>query len=162
MVPTMKAEADHSVELRELRLERVFDAPRPRVFRALTDPAQLAQWWGPLGFTNPVCEMDARPGGAITIHMRSPEGTTYPLHGEVREIATPERLVFTLALRESDGSIRIGNTTIITLAEQGAKTRLSLHVRITDLNAAGEAAIKGMREGWSQSLDRLGGLVARR
>jgi uncharacterized protein YndB with AHSA1/START domain len=48
---------------RELHLERIFDAPRSLVFQAWTDPVRLALWWGPKGFTNPVCEIDVRPGG---------------------------------------------------------------------------------------------------
>jgi uncharacterized protein YndB with AHSA1/START domain len=45
-------------------ITRVFDAPRALVFKAWTDPKHVAQWWGPPGFTNPVCELDVRPGGA--------------------------------------------------------------------------------------------------
>ena len=52
---------------RELILTRVLDAPRELVFRMWTDPQHVAQWWGPMGFTNPVCEMDVRPGGELRI-----------------------------------------------------------------------------------------------
>ena len=45
---------------REITITRMFDAPRAAVFRAWTDAGQLAQWWGPKGFTNPVCEIDVR------------------------------------------------------------------------------------------------------
>jgi hypothetical protein len=61
----------------EFIFERVLDAPPDRVFRAWTDPEGLARWWGPKGFTNPLCEVDARPGGAIRIHMRSPGGKAH-------------------------------------------------------------------------------------
>src|ERR1700740_1278719 len=80
---------------REIVITRVFDAPREAVFKAWTDAKELAQWWGPKGFTNPVCEIDARVGGAIRIHMRSPDGTVYPMKGEFREIVPPERLGLT-------------------------------------------------------------------
>jgi uncharacterized protein YndB with AHSA1/START domain len=56
---------------REITITGLFDAPRTVVFRAWIDAGQLAQWWGPKGFTNPVCEIDARVGGAIRIHMRA-------------------------------------------------------------------------------------------
>ena len=49
---------------REFVITRVFDAPRALVWKAWTDPKHMAQWWGPHTFTNPVCEMDVRPGGA--------------------------------------------------------------------------------------------------
>src|ERR1700730_7092158 len=80
---------------RELKITRVFDAPREMVFKAWTDPKLLAQWWGPKGFTNPVCELDVRPGGAIRVHMRGPDGTVYPMTGVYQEVVEPERIVFT-------------------------------------------------------------------
>ena len=62
----------------ELHMKRVFAAPRQMVFDAWTKPEIVAQWWGPAGFTTPVCEIDARNGGALRIHMRGPDGTIYP------------------------------------------------------------------------------------
>jgi uncharacterized protein YndB with AHSA1/START domain len=67
----------------ELVFTRVFDAPRELVFKAWTDPKQVAQWWGPRGFSNPVCELDLRPGGAIRIHMRGRGGTGYSNDGRL-------------------------------------------------------------------------------
>ena len=57
---------------RELTISRIVDAPRETAFKAWTDPRQMAQWWGPSGLTNPVCELEARPGGALRIVMRAP------------------------------------------------------------------------------------------
>ena len=51
----------------EFIISRVFDAPRERVWKAWTEAERLKQWWGPAGFTNPVCKVDARQGGAIRI-----------------------------------------------------------------------------------------------
>ena len=65
----------------ELTVTRVFDAPRELVFTMWTDPEHMAQWWGPQGFTNPVCEMDVRVGGAIRIHMRGPDGDFFLRRG---------------------------------------------------------------------------------
>ncbi len=62
----------------------MFDAPRELVFKAWTDPKQVAQWWGPHGFSNPVCELGLRPGADIRIHMRGPDGTVYPMTGVYR------------------------------------------------------------------------------
>src|SRR5512144_2317401 len=75
-----------------LTLTRTFDAPRERLFEAWTDPAHVAPWWGPECFTNPVCELDPRSGGAIRIDMRAPDGTVYPMAGVYREITAPSRL----------------------------------------------------------------------
>src|SRR5205085_2306725 len=78
---------------RELTFTRIFDAPRALVLGMWTDPKHVAQWWGPRGFTNPVCEMDVRPGGALRIVMRAPDGTEYPMPGIFRDVVAPERLV---------------------------------------------------------------------
>jgi uncharacterized protein YndB with AHSA1/START domain len=146
---------------RELTLTRVFDAPRDRVFAAFTDAKRLAQWWGPHGFDNPVCEIDARAGGALRIDMRGPDGTVYPLVGVVHEIVTPERLVFSVVLNEADGSVRIDNLTSVTLVEHAGKTTLTLHVRVVQASEAAEVNLQGMPEGWSQSLARLGEFVSK-
>src|SRR5580692_1027121 len=81
-------------ENKDLVITRIFDAPREVVFKARIDPKQVAQWFGPRGFTNPVCEIDPRPGGTILIHMRSPDGTTHPMTGVYQEVVPPERLVY--------------------------------------------------------------------
>jgi uncharacterized protein YndB with AHSA1/START domain len=147
-------------EHRELTLVRVYDAPRALVFKAFTDPVHLARWWGPHGFTTPVCEFDARPGGALRIHMRAPDGRVHVTQGEVREIVTPERFAFTIALLEDDGSIRLENLTTVTLVEHAGKTELTLHVRVLQATAAAAPNLAGMQVGWSQSLERLAELVA--
>src|SRR5438876_660130 len=64
-------------EAAEVAFTRTFDAPRNLVWKAWTDSRYLAQWWGPHSFSNPVCEVDARIGGAIRIHMRGPDGPDY-------------------------------------------------------------------------------------
>src|SRR5260370_40570020 len=79
-------------EEQDLVLTRVFDAPRELVFKVWTNPKHVAQWWGPHGFTNPVCELDLRPGGAILIHMRGANGIVYPMTGVYQEVVEPERL----------------------------------------------------------------------
>jgi len=88
----------------ELVPTRVFDAPRELVWKVWTDPKHVARWWGPHGFTNPVCELDVRPGGAIRIHMRGPDGTVYPMTGVYLEVVEPERIVFTSAALGADGN----------------------------------------------------------
>ena len=138
-----------------LVLTRVFDAPRDLVFKVWTDPAHLAQWWGPHGFTNPLCEVDVRPGGAIRIDMRGPDGVVYRMTGVYREIVEPERLVFVASALDGNGNPLFENETTVTFAEQDGKTILTLQARI--LHATPEAAphLKGQEMGWTQSLERL-------
>jgi len=145
---------------RELTITRIFDAPRELVFKAWTDPKQLAKWWGPKGFTNPVCEANAKPSGAIWIVMRAPDGTEYPMKGIFREIVEPERLVFVATPVDLVGTSLIEAITTVTFAEQGAKTRVTVHARAVALVAIGVRMIEGIEAGWSQSLDRLGELMA--
>jgi uncharacterized protein YndB with AHSA1/START domain len=140
---------------RELHLTRIFDAPRPLVFKAWTDPVQVAKWWGPAGFTNPVCEMDVRPGGSILIHMRGPDGTVYPMTGVFQEIAPPERLSFTSGALDEDGNPLFEVLTTVAFAEQGDKTKLTLDVRVVKTTDKVATHLNGMKMGWTQSLERL-------
>jgi DNA-binding transcriptional ArsR family regulator len=98
---------EYRVMREEIAITRVFDAPRELVWEAWTNPKQVAQWWGPNGFTTPVCELDLRPGGAIRIDMRGHDGTVYPMTGIYRENVEPERLVLTSEALDKDGHPRI-------------------------------------------------------
>jgi uncharacterized protein YndB with AHSA1/START domain len=141
---------------RELVITRIFDAPRELVFKAWTDQEQVARWWSPKHFTNPFCEVDARPGGAILIHMRAPDGAEFPMNGRFLEIVEPERLVFTSsALEEEEGNPLLEVLTTVTFADQGGKTKLTMHALVTKAAPGSEGALAGMEEGWNQSLDKL-------
>jgi uncharacterized protein YndB with AHSA1/START domain len=140
---------------RELVIERYFDAPRELVFGAWTDPARLQQWWGPKHFTNPVCEVDVRPGGAIRIHMRAPDGVVYPMAGVFEEIAPPERLVFTSAALDRNGNPMFEISNTVTFAEAGGGTKLTLHAKVTMVTEQAPPHLAGMEQGWNLSLDRL-------
>jgi len=146
---------------KELALTRVFDAPRELVFKVWTDPKHVAQWWGPRGFTNPVCELDLRPGGAILIHMRSPDGIVYPMRGVFQEVVPPERLVFTSAALDSDGNPMFEVLTTVTFAEEGGKTKQILRARVIKKTAQAAPYLAGMEQGWTQSLERLAESIAK-
>jgi len=146
---------------REVTITRVFDAPRALVFAAWTDAKHLAQWWGPQGFTNPVCTIDARVGGALRIHMRAPDGNIYPMKGEIREIVPPERLVFTNIALDADDNTIIDGFTTVTFAEENGKTRLTIHTRGSAMVDYAANYLKGMEIGWTQSIDKLQAYLAR-
>jgi uncharacterized protein YndB with AHSA1/START domain len=76
---------------RELVIQRIFDAPRARVFDAWTKVEHVVNWFGPSEFTAPFCEIDFRVGGSYRICMRAPEGEDHWVSGEYREIVEPER-----------------------------------------------------------------------
>ena len=141
---------------REVLMTRIIDAPRELVFKAWTDPKHMAQWWGPKYFTNPVCELDVRPGGAILIHMQGPDGVVYPMKGVFHEVVKPERLVFTSsALEGEDGDPLLEDIATVTFAEYEGKTKVTVHAVITKAAPGSEGALEGMEEGWNQSLDKL-------
>ncbi len=140
---------------RELVITRTFDAPRDLVFKMWTDAKHMAQWWGPHGFTNPVCELDVRPGGAIRIDMRGPDATVYPMIGTFREIVRPERLVFTAEALDQNGTAVLEVLNTVTFEEKNGKTTLTLQARVTKAAGEGVSYLEGMEAGWTQSLERL-------
>jgi uncharacterized protein YndB with AHSA1/START domain len=150
-----------TVERRENELTVTFllNAPRLLVYKVWTDPNHLAKWWGPKGFTNPLCEVDLRPGGAIRIHMRAPDGNVYPMTGEYREIVEPERLVFVSSALDKDETSLFEVVTTVTFVEVGASTRLTMHAVASKIKPQGAPHVAGMEEGWKQSLVRLGEYV---
>jgi uncharacterized protein YndB with AHSA1/START domain len=144
---------------REVTITRLFDAPRRLVFRMWIDPHHVAQWWGPRGFVNPVCEIDARPGGAIRIVMRGPDGGESPVSGIFDEVAEPERLVFTARCGGEGRSPLVEVRTTVTFAEQGGKTKVTVHASAVVPEGADAQALEGMEEGWAQTLVRLDDLL---
>jgi uncharacterized protein YndB with AHSA1/START domain len=141
-------------------LTRVFDAPRELVWRAWTDPKHMAQWFGPRGFTSSVPVLDARIGGALRIVMHGPDGNDYPMKGVFREVKPPERLVFSNIALDSDGNHLLESETTVILEEQGGKTKLTLKTYAKGLVPMAPQMLAGMEAGWSQSLDKMGELVA--
>ena len=140
---------------REFIITHEFDAPRERVFKAWTDPKHLAQWWGPKGFTNPVCEWDARPGGKIYDVMRAPNGAEHPMGGEFREIVAPERLVFTSGALNKKGKMLFEFLHAAIFTERNGKTTLTLNSRVIMTTAGANNYIGGFETGMTLSLERL-------
>jgi len=149
---------------RELTIVRVFDAPRERVFRAWTEPKLMAQWWGPHGVTNPVCELDAQPGGALEIVMLAGEelgdlkGSRWPTKGTFQEVSPPKKLVYVASAIVDDKPI-MESTNTVTFEEIDGKTKMTLHVLITQTTPEAEGPLAGMKVGWTQSIDKLAQLV---
>jgi uncharacterized protein YndB with AHSA1/START domain len=141
---------------RKLILTRVFDAPRETVFNAWIDPKQMAKWWGPKGFTNPICELDARPGGAIRILMRAHYGVDHMMTGTFREIVKPSRIVFVCWAEDGQGKRLLEAVNSATFEELGSdKTKLTLEASAVGLSPEAPQMLAGMEAGWTQSLERL-------
>ncbi len=142
-----------------MTLTRIIDAPREAVFKAWVDPKQLAQWWGPKGFANPVCEIDVRPGGKMLIHMQGPDGTVYPMTGRYLEVVAAIRLVFNCEAVDLEGNIQIEELAVISFEAIGTKTRLTVFADAIGVAPIAPSMLSGMETGWAQSLDRLGEAV---
>jgi uncharacterized protein YndB with AHSA1/START domain len=133
-----------------LRLRRDLPGARERVFRACTEPDELARWWGPHGFTTPHIELELRVGGRYRFAMQPPDGEVFHLEGEYRVIDPPARLGYTFRWDPADPDDRetivtvslgdLGGSTEFGLVQSGFATRerLALH-----------------DDGWTQSLERL-------
>lgn len=132
----------------KLEIKRVFDAPRSAVFRALTDPARLARWYGPKGFRIPSCAVDLRVGGRYRIVMRSPDGVDHCVVGTYREIEPPSLLVHSWAW-ESDPA----SETLVTIRLRDRGKRTELHLVHEGFVAA--KARDMHQQGWTGCLDCL-------
>jgi uncharacterized protein YndB with AHSA1/START domain len=144
----------------DLRLEQVLDASPELVWEAWTDPVHLARWWGPDLFTTPRCEVDPRPGGAIRIDMAGPDGVTYPMTGEFREVVESERLVLVTSPVDGAGDKLFEVLLTVTLTPEGAGTRLTLEAEVLSQGPEAPQYLAGMEIGWTQSLGRLARQVA--
>jgi len=132
----------------EMELTRLIRAPRSLVWQAWTDVDKLQQWWGPKHFTNPRCEIDLR------------DGIVFPMSGEYEQIVPPERLVFLSSALDEQGEPIFTNRNTVVFREVDGATEISIHTRVIDAKAAAWQYLKGMREGWSSSLDKLDAFVA--
>jgi len=147
---------DYVSTSRDVTITRTFDAPRALMFSAWTDAKRLAQWWGPHGFTNPLCEIDARPGGAMRIDMRGPDGVVYPATGVVHDVVEPERIVFTITPLDNDGNALFEVLTTATFADENGRTKVTVNAHVVKTYAPIAAQmLAGMEAGWTQSLERL-------
>lgn len=142
---------------REIVLTRLFDAPRDLVFQATTKPEHVRTWWGCLDDNHSVivCDIDLRPGGSWRFVGRGPEGD-YAFHGEYREIAAPERLVYTEIYEPFPDAASLVTQV---LTEEGGKTRMTLTCLYPSLEVRDTVLGTGMATGAGISYDRLEDLV---
>ncbi|MGQ0640504.1 MAG: SRPBCC family protein [Gemmatimonadaceae bacterium] len=142
----------------EIVVTRVFDAPRQLVFDAFTKPEFIKRWLtGPPGWTFPVCEMDAKLGGAYRYVWRGPDGTEMGMRGVIRQITPPERIVASEVFDEAWYPGEAIDTTVF--SEQGGKTTLTLTIRYQSREARDRALKSGMDQGMAAGYDRLEALL---
>ncbi|HEX7609700.1 MAG TPA: SRPBCC family protein [Solirubrobacteraceae bacterium] len=142
---------------REIVSERVYDAPRERVWAAFTDPELIPSWWGPRRLTTIVDRMDVRVGGEWRFVMREPDGQETAFKGVYREVSAPERISQSWEWEGLPGHVIIETATFEDL---GGATR----VRTTQLFHTPEQRdgmlASGMEGGMTESHERLSELLA--
>jgi uncharacterized protein YndB with AHSA1/START domain len=137
-------------EVPALELERILPADRARVFRAFTTADQLAQWWGPVGFTISAIDFDPRAGGSYRIEMKPPEGDPFALVGDFRAVEPPERLAFGFVWEQPDPD-DVDMLAELSFEDRGESTLVALRQRPFRT----EARRQLHHDGWSETLDKL-------
>jgi uncharacterized protein YndB with AHSA1/START domain len=141
-------------------LTRVFDAPRSRVFECWTRAEHLTHWFGPLGAVINSCETDPRPGGVFRLSIRFADGTALRVHGEFREVDAPSRLVIVCVADDLQGVEQMQEVIDVTFTEAQGRTTVALNARARGSETT--SILKGMDQGWAQTVDRLGAHLKRR
>lgn len=138
-----------------LELTHILDAPRERIFSLLTEPVQLAKWWGPHGFTTPEIQLDLRLGGGYRFAMQPPDGEPFHLSGEFLVIEPPSRLGYSFRWDEPTPDDR-ETVVLLTLHAVGDATE----VLLTQGEFATEERLALHRSGWTDGFERLRELIA--
>lgn len=143
----------------EIKIERVFDAPVRAVWDAWTDPAQVAQWWGPRGFTITTHSKDLRPGGNWTYTMHGPDGVDYPNNTKYFEVEECAKLVYDHGA--NDNQPPLFHVTVL-FSEVGGKTKMDMTFRLESPEAAEETRKFIKAAGGNSTWDRLAEFVEQR
>lgn len=143
---------------REIRMTRLFNAPRELVFEAMSKPEHITQWWGRLGegYSVPVCDVDFRVGGAWRFVNRHPTGEA-AFHGVYREIDAPGRIVFTEIFEMFP---EVESVVTAELIDENGRTRFIATVRYPSIEVRDQVIQSGMARGAGISYDRLEDVVA--
>jgi uncharacterized protein YndB with AHSA1/START domain len=137
----------------------IFDAPRERLFKAYTDPKDIARWWSPKRYTVVVNTMDVRPGGIWRILNRDAEGNEFWFHGVYHEVSSPSRLVYTFEFEGMPGHVLLG---IVTFEDRDGRTKVTEKSIFESVWDRDGMLTSGMQESTPEVMDRLAELVERK
>jgi uncharacterized protein YndB with AHSA1/START domain len=150
-------------------ISRVFDAPRELVWKAMTEPERMKEWWGPKGFTVLAAKMDLRPGGSYHYGMAGPDGAQMWGKMAYREVEAPSRLVFINSFSDEAGGVTrhpmaptwpLEMLSILTFEElPDGKTKFTVrwspHNPTAEEQQTFDAGHASMTQGWGGTLDKL-------
>ncbi|MCC7450079.1 MAG: SRPBCC family protein [Anaerolineae bacterium] len=144
----------------EIRMERIFDAPRDLVFQVWTDPKHIPQWWGPSNLTTIVALMDAKAGGLWRFIQRDQQGNEFAFHGVYHDIVSPERIVNTFEFEGTPGHVVLETATFEALPD--GKTKViasSVFQSLADRDGMIQSGMEsGAAETWERFAELLGTL----
>ena len=157
---------EHTAEKDALVIERTFEAPSDLIWQMWTDSEHFKEWYGPIGFTVPVADMDLRVGGKRLICMASPDGSMKMWTvGEYIDIIPIERLVYSGSPSDEEGNVvspsamgmpdgyPVTTEVTVILEDLGGRTKMIM-------THAGMPADSGAGGGWEQAFDKLADHVA--
>lgn len=153
-------------ELKPFVLERIFNTPKEKVWQAWAEEEMVKKWWGPNGFSCPIASIDFKVGGKYLLAMRNDaDGKDYWSTGVYEKIMPMEKIVASDSFSDPEGNRvsadyygmsadwpKIMNITT-TFEDMDGKTKLT--IKYDDLTGFSEKDFEDMRQGWSQSLDKL-------
>jgi uncharacterized protein YndB with AHSA1/START domain len=134
-----------------LEQARVFEAPAEQIFGLLTQPTELAKWWGPHGFTTPEIHIDLRVGGSLRFTMQPPDGESFHLSGEFLQIEFPSRLRFSFRW---DEPVPDDRETVVELSLDSRGERTTV-MTLTQGEFVTEERLELHRSGWADSFEKL-------
>jgi uncharacterized protein YndB with AHSA1/START domain len=142
---------------REIVTERIFDAPRERVFAVYTDPELIPHWWGPRRMATTVDQMDVGPGGGWRFLTREPDGREIGFKGIYREVSPPERIVQTFEWEGMPGHVIVETAAFEDL---GGRTKVTTTSLFHTTEERDGMLASGMEGGLTESHERLAELLA--
>jgi uncharacterized protein YndB with AHSA1/START domain len=154
--------------IKEVVLEKTYDASPETVWQAWTNPELLKQWWGPDNVSIPECTVDLKVGGKFYIVMEAGEGmgpykgTKWPMKAEFIVVEPNSKLFYTAQAwtEGAEEETMIDQTTEITLSEESGKTKVTVRAAILKIGPQAQMAVQGMQAGFTQQLEKLNSFLA--
>lgn len=136
----------------EIAITRIYDAPVKRVWEAWVEPEQVAQWWGPRGFTLTTKQKDVRPGGTWTYTMHGPDGVDWPNKTVFLEVEPESLLVYDHGANDDHPALfRVK----VRFTAMGDKTKMEMRMILATPEAADETRAFVKKAGGNATWDRL-------
>jgi uncharacterized protein YndB with AHSA1/START domain len=146
----------------DIVITRVFDAPPDVVYKALTDPRLVPNWWGPRRYTTEVERMEVRPGGQWRFVQRDEQGNTFPFKGIYHDAVSPQRLVSTFEWEGMPGHVALDTVTLEEVDGKTKYTSVSVFQSVADRDGMVQSGMEeGVRETYERLVEVIAGLLTR-